>query len=305
MPQPLVSIVIPTFNRLEYLRAAVTSVYAQTVKNWELIVVDDGSDEPARQFLRTLPRGQTTVRFLGHTGVPAAVRNVGITCARGRYVAFLDSDDLWAADKLELQLAAMESSPWRRWSYTAVRKIDADGQVLNDALFEPWVAHDGSIVEELLRFEASVATPTVMAEMTLVRELGGFDESMAFAEDYDLWLRLALRSEVSVVCEPLADVRSHSQRFSANTVGGLKGWQRLFSKMERQMPSRRLGRLCRQRAGEYALLLATHHARDGRWKSLGQSLTDAACAGSWGIRGWLRVAKAAFAGRESAAGQER
>ncbi len=127
MAPPIVTVVMPTFNRLEYLRAAVASVYAQTFEDWELIVIDDGSDDETRRFLRSPPDPRMSVIFHSHTGVPAAIRNRGIARARGRYVAFLDSDDLWAAEKLQRQLALMESEPARRWSYTAVRRIDADG----------------------------------------------------------------------------------------------------------------------------------------------------------------------------------
>ncbi|MDH3490649.1 MAG: glycosyltransferase [Gammaproteobacteria bacterium] len=297
MSRPLVSIVLPVFNRLGYVRVALASVYAQTFENWELIIIDDGSDEETRQFLEKQADSRTKVLFREHSGVPAVVRNVGIARACGKYVAFLDSDDVWAADKLQVQLTLMETAPTRQWSYTAVRKIDADGRVLDDAQFEPWAGYSGSVVEELLRFEASVAMPTVIAELALVRDVGGFDETMKFAEDYDLWLRLAMRSEVSVTSKPLADVRSHPQRFSADSIGGLEGWQRLFEKMQELMPIPDLRRLCRRRAGEQALLLAAHHARASRWTSMQRSLLTAARARVWSLPGWLRVGKAAVSSR--------
>ncbi|MGI9234252.1 MAG: glycosyltransferase family 2 protein [Woeseiaceae bacterium] len=290
---PLISIVLPVFNRLDFLRAALASVHAQTSENWELVIVDDGSDERTRQFLETQTGARTRVVFREHSGVPAAVRNVGIACARGKYVAFLDSDDQWAPDKLQEQLAVMESAPMRRWSYTAVRKISADGRVLDDADFEPWVGYSGYIVEELLRFKASVAMPTVMADLAFVRELDGFDETMRFAEDYDLWLRMAMRSEVSVISKPLADVRSHPGRFSEDRVAGLEGWQRLFEKMRALMPTPVLRRLCHQRAGEHALLLAAHHARHRHWASMQRSLLTAVRARAWNPQEWVRVGKAA------------
>lgn len=290
---PLVSIVLPVFNRLDYLRAALASVYAQTSENWELVIVDDGSDVGTRQFLETQTDARIRVVLREHSGIPAAVRNVGIARARGKYVAFLDSDDEWAPDKLQEQLTLLESAPMRRWSYTAVRKIGADGRVLDDAHFEPWVGYSGSIVEELLRFKASVAMPTVMADLALVRELDGFDETMKFAEDYDLWLRLAMRSEVSVTSKPLADVRSHPERFSEDRVGGLEGWQRLFEKMQALMPTPELRRLCHQRAGEQALLLAAYHARRRHWASMQRSLLTAVRARAWNPQEWLRVGKAA------------
>lgn len=289
---PLVSVVLPTFNRLDYVRAAVASVYAQTFDDWELIVVDDGSDEETRRFLSRPPDSRMSVVLHSHTGTPGLIRNRGLALARGRYVAFLDSDDRWAAEKLEQQLALMNAAPERRWSYTAVRRIDADGREMHVRPVA-WVPYSGSILEQVLRVDAQIAMPTVMAELAFVKELGGFDEQMQFVEDYDLWSRMALRSEVSVDPAALADVRSHPEQFTLNRTGGLRGWARFYQKMERLVPTRRLRTLCRARKRDYLLALAAQQARTRDWAGLRQTLAAAARAQAWNPVGWLRIAKAA------------
>ena len=107
---------------------------------------------------------------------------------RSRCVAFLDSDDLWAAEKLQRQLELMESKPARRWSYTAVRRIDADGLEIRSRPV-PFVPYAGWVFEQVLRVDAQIGTPTVMAELAFVRELGGFDEKIP--------IRRGLRSVVA------------------------------------------------------------------------------------------------------------
>src|ERR1044071_5647676 len=107
MTGPLVSVLLPTFNRLQLLRHTLASVAAQTFRNFELVIADDGSDDSVRAWLRTLP--EVRLIELPHTGVLAKVRNATLTVARGEYVAFLDSDDLWAPDKLERQVAQLQS----------------------------------------------------------------------------------------------------------------------------------------------------------------------------------------------------
>jgi glycosyltransferase involved in cell wall biosynthesis len=292
MPTPVVSVVMPTFDRLEYVRAAVASVYAQTFDAWELIVVDDGSGEATRRFLSSPRDERMTVVFNAHTGIPAVIRNRGLARARGRYVAFLDSDDRWAPEKLRRQLALMESAPTRRWSYTAVRRIDADGREIH-ARSVPWAAHSGSILEQVLRVDAQIATPTVMAELEFVRDLGGFDENMRFIEDYDLWSRMALRSEVAVDATPSTDVRSHAEQFTLDRIGKLRGWASLYAKMESLVPTSRLRAMCRKRKREHLLLLAAQHARLRDWAGLGEAAVAAARARAFSPRGWLRVVKAA------------
>lgn len=284
---------MPVFNRVKHLRTAVSSVYSQTFDNWELIIVDDGSEQDTRQFLRTPTDSRMIVSFHPHTGIPALVRNRGIRRARGRYIAFLDSDDLWAPDKLERQLALMNSAPTRRWSYTAVRRIDTEGRVMDGPRSVPWVPYDGSIVEKLLRIDAQIATPTVMADLALVRELGGFDEKIQFIEDYDLWSRLAMHSEVSVEHRQLSDVRSHHEQFTLDRIGKLGGWVQYYTKMEELVSTQHLRVLCRRLRGENLLLLASQQARTRDWAGMRGSLFAAAGTRALSVRGWLSVAKSA------------
>jgi glycosyltransferase involved in cell wall biosynthesis len=289
---PTVSVVMPTFNRLKFLHAALASVHAQSFADWELIVVDDGSNEDTLRFLRRSADSRTTLLCGAHIGNPAALRNRGLAIACGRYVAFLDSDDRWREDKLERQVALLDSAPARRWSYTAVRRIDGDGHVIARSSV-PWVPYSGAVVQPVLRIDAQIATPSVMAELAFVQELGGFDEQMRFSEDYDLWARMALRSEVSVDPEPTADVRSHEEHFTFDRGGKLGGWAAFYAKMEGLVPTPELRTLCRSQRREYVLLLAAQQARVRDWVGMRRSLSQAVRARAWSPRGWLRVAKAA------------
>jgi len=289
---PTVSVVMPTFNRLKYLRAAIASVHAQSFGDWELIVVDDDSDEDTLRFLRGSADSRTTLLRGAHVGNPAALRNRGLAIARGDYVAFLDSDDQWRDDKLARQVALLRSAPKCRWSYTVVRRIDGAGRVIAGSS-APWVAHSGAIVERVLRIDAQIATPSVMAELAFVRELGGFDEQLRFCEDYDLWARMALRGEVSVDPEPSADVRSHDEHFTFDRGGRLGGWAAFYAKMERLVPTPELRALCRRQRRDYVLLLAAQQARVRDWVGMRRSLGTAVRERAWSPRGWLRIAKAA------------
>jgi hypothetical protein len=155
-----------------------------------------------------------------------------------------------------------------------------------------FVPYCGSILEQVLTIDAQIATPSVMAELEFVRELGGFDERMPFIEDYDLWARMALSSEVSVDSMPSADVRNHAEQFTLDRSGKLGGWEAFYAKMERLVPAGHLRALCRQRRREYVLLLAAQQARVRDWAAMRRSLGTAVHANAWSARGWLRIAKA-------------
>lgn len=278
---PLVSVVLPAFNRLRFLRPAIESVYAQTLTDWELIVADDGSGPETRQYLQSLANEpRVTVVWLTHSGKPSTVRNAALPKAVGKYVAFLDSDDLWSPRKLERQVETLLARRNCRWCYTAFLRIDAGGNVLPEEARRPWVPYQGDIFEHVVTARASIRTPSVLATRELITEAGGFDEEMLSAEDYDLWLRLALCSEVAIVDEPLVHVRLHDENHT-------REWQRAFVGRDRslnrrqQLVDRRRRSLLREERMRNALQLAATHAELGArrcmlgalWESLPYSWT--------------------------------
>lgn len=285
MLTPEVSVILPTFNRLTYLREAIDSVLAQTHTDWELIIADDGSADETRTFLRSIRDDRVKVLWLQHRGNPAAVRNSALMEARGIYLAFLDSDDLWTPRKLEVQLSLMRSRRDRRWSYTKDRPMDASGNLLSETAIQTWLPYEGSIIEPLLKIDAIISTPTVVAERSLVNEVGGFDEGQYFGEDYDLWLRLAMCSEVGVSCEPLTYTRAHPDNYSQDRVAAYQGWVRLYEKMAEIVPESRLRSLCWRRRGESALALARLYQDQGNHLATARTLL-AGWAYSWPYRGW-------------------
>jgi glycosyltransferase involved in cell wall biosynthesis len=204
---PAVSVLMPTFNRLQFVGPAVESVFAQTFTDWELIIADDGSDEETRAYLRSLSGPRVTVLCLAHTGRPGAMLNAALRAARGEYVAFLDSDDVWLPRKLELQVASLRRHPARRWSCTAFALIDAAGRPLTAAR-AAWPAASGWVRDHLLT-DAVIAMPSVMAARSLFEQVGPLDEELAMNYDGDLWLRFAAVSELDGVDQPLTLVRRH------------------------------------------------------------------------------------------------
>jgi glycosyltransferase involved in cell wall biosynthesis len=287
---PQVSIIVPCYNRLQYLRHAVNSVRSQSFQDWELIVADDGSDGETATYLKELD-SQRKIRVLRlpRIGNPGIVRNAALRMARGMYVAFLDSDDVWLPTKLESQIAVHRSCARRRWSYVAMERIHGDGNLMRG---EPRRATpEGAIFEQLLRLVADVSMSSVMAERALLEQLGGFDEALPYFEDFDLFLRLSLCSEVSVVTNPLVCMRSHAQHYSADRVGMLSGRARLLAKMAPD--AARLGIaaiLDREKAKNYADL-ARACAAAGRRREAIRFLWQARKL--WHAKPWRRACIAA------------
>ena len=257
------SIILPTFGRLQYLRPTVDSVHCQSLQDWELIIADDGSEEGTRTYLRTLAAdSRVKLLWLAHSGVPAIVRNAALRAACGAYVAFLDSDDLWLPEKLARQVEALRSRPACHWSYTAVSHIDGLGQTLAEPVFGPWLPCEGAVFERLVTGPVLIRTPSVLAERALFAQAGGFDETIRSGEDYDLWLRLALLSEVVLVDEPLVQVRRHEANHTRDWEVAFSGRDQTLRKLQGTLDIRRR-LLLRTERTRNALTLAAKHASLG------------------------------------------
>jgi glycosyltransferase involved in cell wall biosynthesis len=292
MAEPIVSIVMPTFNRLQFLPATVESVFAQTVQEWELIVADDGSDQDVLDYLTTLQSDERVrILRLRHSGNPGKSRNAGIAVARAALVAFHDSDDLWQPHKLERQIARLRAEPECGWNYTGFIIVDAEGVPLPSERNRPWTPHRGQIFKETVRGTASIRTPAVVASTNLVREVGGFDEAMDCAEDYDLWIRLALRSPASVIDEPLVRVRRHAGNDNREVSRAYVARDYSLCKLARQLGGAQRALLAEERSRNALAQAAETAARGGRWRALapvGKSLSF-----SWRYpRWWYGAARA-------------
>lgn len=209
---PIVSVVIPTFNRWPLVGEAVESIFAQSYSDFELIVVDDGSTDETQ---KELAKFRSRLRFFvkAREGV-AAARNFGVGRAVGRYVAFLDSDDLWRPKKLEMQTAFMEKNPavqicqteeiWRR----------------HGVRVNPKSRHQKPSGDIFVRsLELCLVSPSaVMMTRELFSRFGGFDERFPVCEDYDLWLRIAVEHPVPLIPEALViKCGGHADQLSRST----------------------------------------------------------------------------------------
>ncbi len=192
-----VSVILPVYNRAWCIREAVDSMLAQTYGNRELIVVDDGSTDETGRILRQYGDRITVISQLNR-GVSAA-RNRGVRAASGNLIAFLDSDDLWLPEKLARQTAFFQDHPEVRICQTE------ELWIRNGIRVNPRIRHQkpsGDIFTRSLAL-CLVSPSAVMLERRLFQEMGGFDESLPAAEDYDLWLRIGARHPVSLIEEPL------------------------------------------------------------------------------------------------------
>ncbi len=195
--EKFISVIIPTFNRQRHLKKAIDSVMAQTYAHFELIVVDDGSDDDTADLVAGYNRDIVYIRQ--ENKGPAAARNTGIRAARHEVLAFLDSDDWFAVDKLAKQLGAMQANPSYAISHTQETWF-REGRILNQKARHK--KNGGNIFSQSLKL-CAVSMSTVMIRGEIFDVYGLFDEEFRCCEDYEFWLRVGATEEFLLVDEPL------------------------------------------------------------------------------------------------------
>jgi glycosyltransferase involved in cell wall biosynthesis len=211
---PLVSVIIPTYNRDAMVSEAVASVFEQTFKDFELIVVDDGSTDGTASLLS---RFGSSLRPLQqeHRGVSAA-RNRGVAEARGELIAFLDSDDLWLPEKLAVQVSYLRTFPRAALCHTEEIWLRRGRRV------NPRRRHAKAAGKDFVRLlrESLISPSAVLIRRPVLEEAGGFDESLPACEDYALWLKLARTHEIHLIDRPLVIKRGgHPDQLSRRLWG--------------------------------------------------------------------------------------
>ncbi|MDD5454425.1 MAG: glycosyltransferase [Candidatus Ratteibacteria bacterium] len=235
--EPLISVIIPAYNRAKFLEEAVKSVLAQTYKNWELIIVDDGSTDDTSEVVKKFLDERIIYLHQDNKGASAA-RNKGILKAKGEYIAFLDSDDMWLPQKLQKQLEVFNKSRFKPGVvYTGIQYMDYKGNLKKQRKLP---AYRGNIFKKLLRKNIAGIGSTMLVKKECFEKCGSFDENLPSRMDLDMILRISEHFTVDYVPEILALERIHEGRITADIEKKIKGREMLFDKIRPYLKKHRI-----------------------------------------------------------------
>jgi len=215
---PKVTVIIPAYNAEKYIEQTINSVLAQTFQDFEIIVINDGSRDKTAEIVNSYG---LSVRCIQTTnGGVSRARNLGIDNALGEYIAFLDSDDLWAPTKLEKQVALLNENQNIGLCFTALERVDRNLKLIGKT-----EAHNYPDFCEALLLYSCVVTgscSSVMLRTNIAKQTGGFDTSFTNYEDWEYWLQLSLITEFAAIPEYLVKYRTVAGSASFNDPAGIE-----------------------------------------------------------------------------------
>jgi glycosyltransferase involved in cell wall biosynthesis len=272
MQKKLVSIIVPTYNRADLIGETIQSVIDQTYKNWELIIVDDGSTDDSKNYITKFNDERIVYYAIEHCGILGKVRNVGISHAKGDYIAFLDSDDLWLPQKLEYQLTLLQQYPTEL-----------------ESLFV------GNIFLPLLLEERFVFyVPTVLFKKKNLEETGLISESMVSGGDIHFFLKMAHRFEGIFSNKIIVKIRKHKQSHSDSLESvANQEYIEMIQKFrhEKLLTSNQFGQLASKQYYKLGLI----HLKKGDGKKALQEFIKYVRLNPFRLNGWFRISQCALA----------
>jgi glycosyltransferase involved in cell wall biosynthesis len=208
---PQVSIVIPTYNRAHLIGETIQSVIDQTFKDWEMIIVDDGSDDDTEEVVNAIASEKIHYFKIEHTGNLGKVRNYGIQKSKGVYIAFLDSDDLWKSEKLFVQIELLKKNPPAKFSFSNSEQF-GDGAIITpkyNLFFTGNIFHD-----MVVKHQYTICMTSLIFEKSILKDVGLLNETWKGGADVEFFYRLAHQVDCVFTNEKLACIRKHGQSTS-------------------------------------------------------------------------------------------
>ncbi len=281
---PCVSVVIPTYNRADLVCEALESVAAQTYKDWEIILVDDGSTDNTREAVAPyLTQLGSRLRYIKqeNRGL-AAARNTGIWAARGSYIALLDSDDVWKPEKLATQVPYLEADASVGLVSSRAEQVDAaNKQVLGLKPKDP----AGTTLATMI-VQGTQPPSSFLIRKTAIESIGGFDPAIKRGiEDVDLCFRLARRWKFVCLEQPLIRYRLHSTNLSSEPLGTYLGYVQTYEKLLIDPDATVPVAAARRYLAKYLYLLGASYRRSGKPTEARQCLARAIVL--WPFVGWM------------------
>jgi glycosyltransferase involved in cell wall biosynthesis len=229
---PKVSVIIPAYNAMEYLPKTLESVLKQTFTDCELLIINDGSSDSILEWAAGLTEPRVKLISQLNQGV-AVARNTGIAHAQGEYLAFLDADDLWEPTKLEKQVRCLENNPAVGLIYTWTALIDQSGKPTGRV----FASHlEGNVWEHMIQNDAVCNGSSAMVRRCCFDTVGLFDQNVAPAEDYEMWIRIAARYPFAAIKEPLTLYRQHPHNATKNDQRMLQSLHKVIEKTFQSIP---------------------------------------------------------------------
>src|SRR4028118_1289230 len=226
---PIFSVIIPVYNGEKTIQETIESVLNQTFTDFELIVINDGSQDSTLEIVERIQDSRLNVFSYPNAG-QAASRNRGFSHASGEYISFIDADDLWTPDKLEAQLRALQDNPQAAVAYSWTKCIDESGQFSRRGSH---ISATGDVYGKLLLIDFIENGSNPLIRRQALIKVGSFDESLPAAEDWDMWLRLAACYEFVAVPSSQILYRQSANSWSANVLkqgaGSLQVMERAFN----------------------------------------------------------------------------
>jgi glycosyltransferase involved in cell wall biosynthesis len=213
---PLVSVIIPVYNGERYLEQTIQSVITQTENRWEIIIVNDGSTDASQKILdaqQAVLKERCHIITSQNKGVSCA-RNTAVRFSTGKYIAFLDQDDLWHSEKLDKQIQVLSDNTSIDLIYSNESVINDKGDLIKNSVLNLNRQHRGRVFHNLL-FDNFIPISSVMMRKDLFEQIGGFNEDYYLAEDFDFLLKVAEKGRFDFIDEPLLHYREHQQSGTA------------------------------------------------------------------------------------------
>lgn len=254
----LVSIILPTYNCANFLPDSIRSILLQTYGSYEIVVVDDGSTDNTKEVLDTFMGKIKYISLEQNKGLPTA-RNIGIQSAQGKYIAFIDADDLWSPEKLQTDIEYFQMYPEVGMVYSRHVNVDEKGKFINRGTKRQLPS--GNIFIQLFSEQNFITTSTVVVKKEVFETTGLFDEQFFNCQDWDMWLRIAFYFKVAGINKFLVKYRHNPNSLSKNYQRVLKHQKMVIDKIYTAFKDKENGiseKLYKKR-------LALHYAKVGRY----------------------------------------
>jgi glycosyltransferase involved in cell wall biosynthesis len=278
---PLITVVIPTYNRMPFIIEAINSVITQTYTNWELFIIDDGSVDRTAETIKALTDPRIHLITQTHKGNISWLRNTGAEKGSGEWIAFLDSDDIWMPQKLQIQYNTLIKTG-KRWCYGRFELMNEAEQTIPNRSGK-YIPVSGWITKQLLTCEASINIGSLIVERKLFLESGGFniEPALICREDYDLVLHLSLLAETVAVDDLLVRIREHKDRTTNMLEDAHERTAFVYEYFLNAVTDNKLKKIALKRSGYHIAEASINNLREGEY--LQQATTFSISYETWNV----------------------